>query len=46
MVQMDGAAMNRSLRKLRKWFMDRSMRYVVAVALILGVAMLYLLYVD
>jgi len=35
--------MNRSLQKLRKWFMDRSMRYVVAVALILGVAMLYLL---
>jgi len=36
--------MSRPLQqRLRKWFMDRSMRYVVAVALILGVAMLYLL---
>ncbi len=35
--------MNRALIRVRKWFMDRSMRYVVAVALILGVAMLYLL---
>jgi PAS domain S-box-containing protein len=40
---MDGEAVNRSLQQLRKWFMNRSMRYVVAVALILGVAMLYLL---
>ena len=35
--------MSKSLQKFRKWFMNRSMRYVVAVALILGVAMLYLL---
>lgn len=35
--------MNKSLQKFRKSFMNRSMRYVVAVALILGVAMLYLL---
>ncbi len=35
--------MNRTLQKFRKSFMNRSMRYVVTVALILGVAMLYLL---
>ena len=35
--------MNRSLQRLRKSFMNRGTRYVVAVALILGVVMLYLL---
>jgi PAS domain S-box-containing protein len=43
MVPLDGAKMNRSLQRLRKSFMNRGTRYVVAVALILGVVMLYLL---
>ena len=43
MVPLDGAKMKRSLQRLRKSFMTRGARYVVAVALILGVVMLYLL---
>jgi len=35
--------MNRFISKLRKSFMNRGIRYVVALALILGVVMLYLL---
>jgi PAS domain S-box-containing protein len=40
---MDDQAVSKSLQKFRKSFMSRSMRYVVATALILGLAMLYLL---
>ncbi len=43
MVSLDHEAMNRLLSKLRKSFMNRGMRYVVALALILGLVMLYLL---
>ena len=43
MVQVDDQAVSKPLHKFLKTFMNRSMRYVVAVALILGVAMLYLL---
>ena len=43
MVPMDDKTMNKVLQRFRKSFMNRSMRYVVAVALILGIAMLYLL---
>lgn len=43
MVPLDGAAMNRTLQKLRKSLTHRGTRHVVGVALILGVVMLYLL---
>ena len=43
MVPLDGAKMKRSLHRLRKTLMNRGTRYVVVVALILGVVMLYLL---
>ena len=39
MVSVDAKAMTRALHRLRKSFMSRGMRYVVALALILGLVM-------